>query len=428
MPSNESNAELDRRRLAATPRGVGVGTAVFAARARNAELWDVEGRRYIDFASGIAVLNTGHLHPKVQAAVAAQLAQFSHSCYQVVPYAGYVELAEKLNARVPIAGPTKTFFVTTGAEAVENAVKIARIHTGRSGVIAFAGGFHGRTLLGLALTGKVAPYKLGFGPFPAEIYHAPFPNPLHGISVDDALAGLQGLFKTSIEAGRVAAIIVEPVQGEGGFYPAPAGFMRALRQLCDIHGIVLVADEIQTGFGRTGRLFAMEHHDVEADLITMAKSLAGGFPLAGVCGRAGIMDAAEPGGLGGTYGGSPIGIAAALAVLDVIDAEGLCQRAVVIGDRITARLNALRADVPQIAEVRGTGAMVAVEFFENGQPSPAFTARVRAAAHARGLLLLSCGSHGNVVRFLCPLTIEDAVLDEALDIVDTSLHDAALHE
>ncbi|WP_432723419.1 4-aminobutyrate--2-oxoglutarate transaminase [Jeongeupia wiesaeckerbachi] len=418
-------SDWNARRIAATPRGVGIATPVFAARARNAELWDVDGRRYIDFAGGIGVLNTGHLHPKVQAAVAAQLARFSHSCYQVAPYPGYVELAERLNARVPISAPTKTFFVTTGAEAVENCIKIARAHTGRPGVIAFAGGFHGRTLLGLALTGKVAPYKLGFGPYPADVYHAPFPNPLRGISVDDALAGLASLFKTSIDASRVAALIVEPVQGEGGFNPAPIEFIRALRAICDTHGIVLVADEIQTGFGRTGKLFAMEHYDVEADLFTMAKSLAGGFPLAGVCGRAEIMDAPAPGGLGGTYGGSPIGIAAALAVLDVIDEEQLCERADVIGGRIKARLAALRDDVPQIAEVRGVGAMVAAEFFEHGQPAPAFVTALRSRALELGLILLSCGSDGNVVRFLCPLTIEDAVLDEALDVIERALRETS---
>ncbi|AOY00796.1 4-aminobutyrate--2-oxoglutarate transaminase [Jeongeupia sp. USM3] len=424
---SESNAGWNERRLAATPRGVGLNTTVFVAHARNAEVWDVEGRRYIDFAGGIGVLNTGHLHPKVQAAVAAQLERCSHSCYQVMPYPGYVELAEKLNARAPITAPVKSFFVTTGAEAVENAVKLARAHTGRPGVIAFAGGFHGRTLLALALTGKVAPYKLGFGPFPADIYHAPFPNPLHGVSSDDAIAGIDSLFRTSIEPTRVAAIIVEPVQGEGGFYPAPPEFLRALRTICDEHGIVLIADEIQTGFGRTGRLFAMEHHDVEADLITVAKSLAGGFPLAGVCGRAGIMDAPAPGGLGGTYGGNPLGVAAALAVLDVIDDERLCERAIVIGDAIKARLATLRADVPQIAEVRGIGAMVAAEFFENGRPSPGFVTEARNRALDLGLILLGCGSHGNVIRFLCPLTIADAVLGEALDMLGTALRETAAH-
>ncbi|BCL76681.1 4-aminobutyrate transaminase [Jeongeupia sp. HS-3] len=418
---SESSAGWDKRRLAATPRGVGLATTVFAERARNAEIWDSDGRRYIDFASGIAVLNTGHLHPKVKAAVAAQLEHFSHSCYQVMPYGGYVELAERINALVPIAAATKTFFVTTGAEAVENAVKIARAHTGRSGVIAFAGGFHGRTMMTMALTGKVSPYKLGFGPLPGDVYHAPFPNALHRVSVDDAVAGLNALFKSSIEAARVAAIIVEPVQGEGGFNPAPLAFMRALRAICDEHGIVLIADEIQTGFGRTGKWFAMEHYDVEADLFTMAKSLGGGFPLAGVCGRAEIMDAPAAGGLGGTYGGSPIGIAAALAVLDVITEEKLCERAEVLGGKIKRRLASLRADIPQIAEIRGPGAMVAVEFFDDGKPSAAFAAKVKNKALDLGLLLLSCGMHGNVIRFLCPLTIEDALLDEALDLLETAM-------
>ncbi|KZE33519.1 4-aminobutyrate--2-oxoglutarate transaminase [Crenobacter luteus] len=414
--------QWNERRRHATPRGVGLTTQIFAARAQNAEVWDLDGRRYIDFAAGIAVLNTGHLHPKVKAAVAAQLNAFSHTCYQVMPYTGYVELAEKLNQRVPIAGVNKTMFVTTGAEAVENAVKIARAATGRSAVIAFTGGFHGRTMMGMALTGKVAPYKLGFGPFPGEVFHAPYPNALYGVGVDDAIAGVERLFKADVDPARVAAFVIEPVQGEGGFTVCPPEFMQRLRELADHYGILLIADEIQTGFARTGRLFAMEHYGVEADLITMAKSLAGGFPLAGVTGRAELMDAAAPGGLGGTYGGSPIGVAAALAVLDVIDDERLCERADLIGAKIRATLEAARADVPAIAEVRGLGAMVAVEFFApDGQPSAEIANAVKARALDAGLILLTCGSYGSVIRFLCPLTIEDAVLDEALAILNVAL-------
>jgi 4-aminobutyrate aminotransferase len=410
------------RRLAATPRGVGISTQVFIAKAKNAEVWDMDGRRYIDFAAGIAVLNTGHLHPKVKAAVSAQLDAFSHSCYQVMPYTSYVALAEKLNQLAPISGPCKSFFLTTGAEAVENAIKIARVATGRAGVIAFSGGFHGRTLLGMALTGKVAPYKIGFGPFPADVYHAPFPS--GEISCSAALACLKALFKSSVDPKRIAAMIIEPEQGEGGFYPAPREFMQGLRQICDEHGIVLIADEIQTGFARTGKLFAMEHFDVEADLITVAKSLAGGFPLSGVIGRAALMDAAAPGGLGGTYGGSPIGIAAALAVLEIIEEEQLCNRANIIGSKIKARLEGLKASTPQIHDIRGLGAMVAVEFTENGQPSAEFTAKIKTQAQSLGLILLSCGMYGNVIRFLCPLTIEDSVLDEALGMLERAIKSA----
>ena len=316
-----TNKELLAIREAATPRGVATQTTVFADRALNAEIWDVEGRRYIDLAAGIAVINTGHNHPQVVAAARTQLERFAHTCFQVTPYDVYVRLAERLNAAAPGATPKKTIFLTTGAEAVENAVKIARKHTGRSGVIAFSGAFHGRTMMGMALTGKVVPYKAGFGPFPAEVFHVPFPIEYHGISVEDSLAALETLFKSDVEPGRVAAMIVEPVQGEGGFYPAPVEFLQTLRSACDEHGIVLIVDEIQTGFGRTGKLFAIEHAGVEPDLMPIAKSLAGGFPLSGVVGKAEIMDAVPPGGLGGTYAGAPLACAAGLAVLDVIEAD-----------------------------------------------------------------------------------------------------------
>ncbi len=417
------NADLKSRKDAATPRGVGVMCDFYAERAENAELWDVEGRRFIDFAAGIAVNNTGHRHPKIVAAIRAQLDHFTHTAYQVVPYASYVELAEKINRRAPGDYPKKTAFFTTGAEAVENAIKIARAATGRPGGIAFTGGFHGRTLLGMALTGKVAPYKVGFGPFPSDVFHAPFPNPLHGVSTADSLKAIEFLFKADIDPRRVAAIIFEPVQGEGGFYPAPADFVRALRKLCDEHGILLIADEVQTGFARTGKLFAMHHYDVAPDLMTMAKSLAGGMPLSGVVGRAEIMDAAAPGGLGGTYAGNPLAVAAAHAVLDIIDEEQLCERAVVLGDRLKAKLAALRTSVPQIADVRGPGAMVAVEFCRPGshEPDAEFTKRVQARALERGLLLLVCGVYSNVVRFLFPLTIQDAVFDEAVGILEDVL-------
>jgi 4-aminobutyrate aminotransferase len=418
-----NNAELKARKDAATPRGVGVTCDFFAERAENAELWDIEGRRFIDFASGIAVNNTGHRHPKIVAAIRAQLDRFTHTAYQVVPYASYVELAEKINRRAPGDAPKKTAFFTTGAEAVENAIKIARAATGRPGVIAFSGAFHGRTLMGMALTGKVAPYKAGFGPFPPDVFHAPFPNPLHGVTTEDSLKALDTLFKADVDPKRVAAIIFEPVQGEGGFYQAPADFVRALRQLCDQHGILMIADEVQTGFARTGKLFAMHHYDVAPDLMTIAKSLAGGMPLSGVVGRADIMDAAAPGGLGGTYAGNPLAVAAALAVLDIIDEEQLCERANRLGERLKTRLGDLQRSVPQIADVRGPGAMVAVEFCRPGthEPDAEYTRRVQAHALERGLLLLVCGIYSNVIRFLFPLTIQDAVFDEALGILDDVL-------
>jgi 4-aminobutyrate aminotransferase len=418
-----NNAELKARKDAATPRGVGVTCDFFAERAENAELWDIEGRRFIDFASGIAVNNTGHRHPKIVAAIRAQLDRFTHTAYQVVPYASYVELAEKINRRAPGDAPKKTAFFTTGAEAVENAIKIARAATGRPGVIAFSGAFHGRTLMGMALTGKVAPYKAGFGPFPPDVFHAPFPNPLHGVTTADSLKALDTLFKADVDPKRVAAIIFEPVQGEGGFYQAPADFVHALRKLCDQHGILMIADEVQTGFARTGKLFAMHHYDVAPDLMTIAKSLAGGMPLSGVVGRADIMDAAAPGGLGGTYAGNPLAVAAALAVLDVIDEEQLCERANVLGERLKARLGELQRSVPQIADVRGPGAMVAVEFCKPGthEPDAECTRRVQARALERGLLLLVCGVYSNVIRFLFPLTVQDAVFDEALGILEDVL-------
>ena len=417
-----TNAQIDARRIAATPRGVGIGFSIYAERALNAELWDVEGKRYIDFGSGIAVLNTGHRHPRIVEAIRRQLDCFTHTAYQVVPYESVVALAERLNKLTPGAHAKKTAFFTTGVEAVENAIKIARAHTRRPGVIALTGAFHGRTYMGLALTGKVAPYKIGFGPFPGSIFHVPAPVALHGVSVEDALKAIQQLFKADIEPTQVAAIILEPIQGEGGFYVMPTEFMRALRAICYQHGIVLIADEIQTGFARTGKMFAMEHHDVLPDLMTLAKSLAGGVPLSAVCGRAEIMDAPSPGGLGGTYAANALAIASAHAVLDVIEDEQLCVRAEVLGQRLKSRLHALRAKVPAISDVRGLGSMVAVEFAQaDGTPDTVFTQLVVKRAQDCGLLLLTCGVYGNVVRFLYPLTIEDSVFDEGMDILAKAL-------
>jgi 4-aminobutyrate aminotransferase/(S)-3-amino-2-methylpropionate transaminase len=423
MPENE---DLQKRRDAAIARGIANQLPVFVERARNAELWDVEGRRYIDFASGIAVLNTGHVHPAVQAAVAKQLDAFAHTCFMVTPYRVAVELAERLNRLAPGPTPKKTIFVTTGAEAVENAIKIARAHTGRPGVIAFGGGFHGRTFMAMALTGKIAPYKAAFGPFPSEIYHAPFPIAYHGVSIADSLGAIERLFKYDIEPTRVAAIIVEPVMGEGGFYIAPVEFLQALRRLCDEHGIVLVIDEIQTGFARTGRMFAVEYAGIEPDLMTLAKSLAGGFPLAAVVGKAAIMDAPAPGGLGGTYAGSPVACAAGLAVLDTIEKEQLCERAIQIGGLMSKTLQDAARSVPAIGEVRSLGAMVAMEMVRNGDPhrpdAELAKSLVKQAA-ARGLVILSCGIYGNVIRFLAPLTAPDAILREGLATVVEALHE-----
>jgi 4-aminobutyrate aminotransferase / (S)-3-amino-2-methylpropionate transaminase / 5-aminovalerate transaminase len=420
-----NNASLQQRKEAAFARGQGTMTPAYIDRARNAELWDVEGKRYIDLGAGIAVVNTGHNHPRVQAAVQAQLERFSHTCVMVTPYASAVELAEKLNAAAPGNSPKKAIFVTTGAEAVENCIKIARAHTGRSGVIAFNGGFHGRTNLAMGLTGKVAPYKAGFGPFPGEIYHAPYPNAYHGVSEADSLAALNMLFTCDIEPSRVAAIIIEPVQGEGGFYAAPASFMQALRALCDQHGILLIADEIQTGFARTGKMFACEHSGIEPDLITMAKGIAGGFPIAAVVGKAEIMDSPQPGGLGGTYGGSPLGCVAGLAVLDVIEEENLCQRANEIGTRIVASLNQLQIRHPhRIGNIRHQGAMIAMELVQDGdanRPDADLTKALVTQAAKNGLILLSCGIRGNVIRFLPALTISDTLVDEAMTLLETSL-------
>ncbi len=424
------NTEWQSRKEQATTRGVGVLTQVFAARAENSEIWDVEGKRYIDFAGGIGVLNTGHRHPKVMAAVAGQLEKFTHTCYQVMPYPGYVALAEKLNEITPGRFPKKTSFFSTGAEAIENAVKIARAATGRSGIIAFSGAFHGRTMMAMALTGKVAPYKAGFGPFPPEIYHAPFPIELHGVSVEEALHAINTLFKADIDPRRVAAVIIEPVQGEGGFYVAPPELMRRLRELCDEYGMLLIADEIQSGFARTGKLFAMEHYGIDPDIIVTAKSLAGGFPLSAVTGRADVMDAAPSGGLGGTYAGSPVAIAAALAVIEVIRDERLVERANKLGGEIKSLLGRLQADLPQIAEVRGLGAMIGVEFADakTREPDSVFTRRVQARALEDGLLLLTCGIHFNVIRFLMPLTVPDAVFAEALRILERSIRAAVKAE
>lgn len=421
---DKSNASLLQRRADAVARGVSQIHPIVAERAQGCTVVDVEGREYLDFSGGIAVLNTGHLHPKVVDAVQAQLGKLTHTCFQVLAYEPYIALCERINALVPGDFIKKSLLVTTGAEAVENAVKIARAATGRAGVIAFTGGYHGRTMMTLSMTGKKVPYAAGMGLMPGGVYRARFPCALHGVSVDDALASIEQVFKNDAEPRDIATIVIEPVQGEGGFHPCPPRFMQQLRALCDRHGILLIADEVQTGAGRTGSFFAMEQMGVAADLTTFAKSIAGGFPLAGVCGRAEVMDAIAPGGLGGTYAGNPLACAAALAVLEVFEEERLLERARVIGERLQTGLQALQARHRQIVEVRGLGAMQAIELGEQGDPrvpATALTARLVARARDRGLILLSCGAYGNILRILVPLTVSDAQLDRGLAILGDCL-------
>ena len=423
-----SNASLHQRRNAAVPRGVGNAYGIYAQRASNAEITDEEGRRLIDFAGGIAVVNTGHCHPKIVAAVKDQVDKLTHACFQVTPYESYIRLAERLNDLAPISGNKKTIFLTTGAEAVENAVKIARAYTKRAAVIAFSGAFHGRTMLGMALTGKYAPYKVGFGPFPTDIYHVPFPDPALKDNGAAALKALDTLFKADVGPDNVAAIIIEPVQGEGGFNVVPFEFLRAIRDICSQHGIIFIVDEIQSGFARTGKMFAIEHAGVEPDLMTTAKSLAGGFPLSAVTGRAEIMDAPAPGGLGGTYAGSPIGCAAANAVLDVIEEEKLIDRANIIGKKMIDRLGDMKRRNTfgnRIGDIRGLGAMVACELVKaDGTPDADLTKAVTSKAGENGLILLSCGVYANVLRFLMPLTAPDALIDEGFDVLEKTIAQA----
>ena len=424
-----NSAELHERRMAAVPRGVGHATSIYAKRAKNAEIWSEDGKRYIDFAAGIAVVNTGHQHPKIVAAIEEQLKAFSHVCFQVTPYENYVRLAERLNALAPVESPAKTMLISTGAEAVENAVKVARAFTGRPGIVSFSGGFHGRTLMGMALTGKVVPYKKGYGPFPADVYNVAFPNIYHGVSGEESLDALKALFKYTADPSSIAAIIIEPVQGEGGFYIAPFDFLRSLRALCDEHGILLIADEIQTGFARTGKMFGLEHAGIKADVVTLAKGLAGGLPLAAITGRADVMDASNPGGLGGTYAGNPVACAAAHAVLDAIAEENLCERADTIGKIILDRCNEIkrRSNLNCVGDVRGLGAMCAIELVKDvasGEPAPQLTQTLMKVANDNGLILLSCGTYGNVIRFLVPLTASDQIVRDGMDIFETSLTEA----
>ena len=425
-----TNQSLQDRRSSAVAPGVASAHPFYTARAKNAELWDVEGNRYIDFAVGIAVCSMGHCHPKIMAAAKAQCDLFTHTAFQVSAYETYIALAERLNELAPIDDARSVFF-STGAEAVENAVKIARAATARQGVIAFTGAFHGRTEMARALTGKIVPYKAGAGvPMPA-IFHADFPVPLHGVTVDHSLASIQKIFNVDMEAKDVAAIILEPVLGEGGFYAAPKEFLQALRALCDEHGIVLICDEIQSGFGRTGKMFAIEHSGVEPDIITVAKAIAGGFPISGVVGKTSIMNALGPGGLGGTYGGNPVACAAAHAAVTVIQEENLCQRSAEIGARMVERLDAIkvRDDVVPIGNVRGLGAMVAFELVDvkgGNTPKPEAALAVVAKARELGLIILPCGYWSNTVRLLAPLTVPTEHLEEGLDILEQSLEQSCV--
>ena len=397
---------------------------IIAASASGATLTDVDGNTFIDFAGGVGCLNVGHAHPDVLAAAHEQLDRFTHTDFTVVAYEPYVALAERLTQRTPISGPLKAAFFNAGTEAVENAIKFARAYTGRPAVIAFDGAFHGRTMLSLSLTSKVHPYKAGLGPFAPEIYRVPFPSDYRGITTDEALGALERAFATVVAPETVAAIIFEPVQGEGGFVVAPADFVHGLRRLCDTHGIVLVADEVQTGFARTGRFFGVEHSGVEPDLICVAKSIAGGLPLSGVIGRAEIMDAPALGGVGGTYVGNPVAQAAALAVLDVIDDEGLVERSAAMGETIRTRMLAWQERWAAIGDVRGLGSMLAIELVSDPatrKPSKELANRVTEEAFRRGLLLITCGVYGNCIRVLVPLVISDAELEEALGAWEEAL-------
>jgi 4-aminobutyrate aminotransferase/(S)-3-amino-2-methylpropionate transaminase len=402
-------------RASEVARGVGNTHQIFVDRASGARLWDVDGVEYLDFVGGIGVLNVGHSHPKVRAAVAAQLERFTHTCFQVAMYDSYVRLAERLNKLAPGPSKKKTLLLSTGAEATENAVKIAREFTGRPAVVAFHHGFHGRTLLALTMTGKNSPYKQHFGPFCSEVYHAPYPYEYHGWTSERSLAALEQLFESEVSPDRVAAIIIEPVLGEGGFVPAPVEYLQELRRIATRHGIVLICDEIQSGFGRTGKMFAIEHAGIEPDLITIAKSVAAGLPLAAVVGRAEVIDAPGPGGLGGTYAGNPLACAAALATLDIFEEEHLLERASAIGVRVEAALRALQRRFPRVGDVRGRGAMMGVEFVdEPGKETPTIAKRIVAEARSRGLLLMAAGAKGDIIRVLVPLVIADDELQTAL--------------
>ena len=419
-----SNAELNELKQKYVAAGAASPATAFADRAENAEIWDADGNRFIDFAGGIGVLNVGHRHPKVVAAVKAQLDKVMHTCQTVMPYEGYVKVAEKLSHIVPVRGHAKVMLANSGAEALENAVKIARAATGRSNVICFDGGYHGRTFYTMAMNGKVAPYQTDFGPMPGTVFRAPYPVPYHGVSEDEAIRGLKMTLKTDANPKDTAAIILEPVLGEGGFYPAPTSFLKKIREICDEHGMLMIIDEVQSGFGRTGKMFAIEHSGVEPDMMTMAKSMADGMPISAIVGTDKVMDASGPNSLGGTYTGSPTACAAALAVMEVFEEENILEKSQALGETLAARFNEWQGKFDCIDHVRNMGAMAAFELVNNKTdrtPDPELAAALCKKAREEGLILLSCGMYGNTIRFLMPVTIEDDVLNEGLDIIESCL-------
>jgi len=419
-----SNAELNELKHKYVAAGAASPATAFAARAENAEVWDADGNRFIDFAGGIGVLNVGHRHPKVVAAVKAQLDKVMHTCQTVMPYEGYVKVAEKLSHIVPVRGHAKVMLANSGAEALENAVKVARAATGRSNVICFDGGYHGRTFYTMAMNGKVAPYQTDFGPMPGTVFRAPYPVPYHGVSEDEAIRGLKMVLKTDANPKDTAAIILEPVLGEGGFYPAPKSFLEKIRAICDEHGILMIIDEVQSGFGRTGKMFAIEHSGVEPDIMTMAKSMGDGMPISAIVGTDKVMDASGPNSLGGTYTGSPTACAAALAVMEVFEEENILEKSQALGEKLATRFKDWQGKFDCIDNIRNMGAMAAFELVsdkDNHTPNPELAAKLCGKAREEGLILLSCGMYGNTIRFLMPVTIEDNVLNEGLDIIESCL-------
>ncbi|WP_299848486.1 4-aminobutyrate--2-oxoglutarate transaminase [uncultured Roseovarius sp.] len=423
-----TNQNIETRRDAAVARAIAYSSTFVADRAENAEVWDVEGKRYIDFCGGIGCQNVGHRHDRVVAAIKDQVDRLTHTCFQVTPYESYITLAERLNALLPGDFAKKSLFFSAGGEAVENAVKIARYHTGRPALITFTNGYHGRSYMGMALSARMVPFKQGFRPFPTEIYRLPFPDEFHGISLEDTQRAFDTLFRSDCPSDQIAAIFFEPVQGEGGYNIATPEFLSYLRGLCDEHGIVLVADEIQTGMGRTGKMFAMEHFGITPDLTCIGKSIGGGLPISGIVGRADIIDSVPPGGLGGTFGGNPIACAAALAVLDVIAGEGLLQRGIEMGQQIDRRLQkmAQRNSFDRVGDVRALGCMNAIEIVkdrDSREPDGDLTAAIVAHALKKGLILISAGPARNVIRLLVPLSAASALVDEGLDILEQSLEE-----
>ena len=419
-----NNAQLNELKQRYVANGAASPSTQFVDRAENAVVWDADGNRIIDFAGGIGVLNIGHRHPRVVEAVKAQLDRVMHTCQTVIPYDGYVRVAERLSQITPVRGHAKVMLANSGAEALENALKIARAATGKNNVICFDGGYHGRTFMTMAMNGKVAPYAGDFGSMPGNVFRAPFPVPYHGVSEDEALRGLKMTLKTDANPRDTAAIVLEPVLGEGGFYPAPASFLKAIREICDEHGMLMIIDEVQSGFGRTGKMFAIEHSGVEPDIITMAKSMADGMPISAVVGTDKVMDAPGPNSLGGTYTGNPLSCAATLAVLDVFEEESILEKSLALGDKLAKRFGQWQSDFDCIDNARNMGAMAAFDLVSDKAshtPDADLAAALCKKARESGLILLSCGLYGNTIRFLMPVTIEDEILEEGLDIVEASL-------